>query len=94
MRGGRRVTQTTETPKVNGLIERMLSERLALEMAGIGRTTKNTLEKNGDFPKRRLLLPHRIGYLESEVLAWVRSRQVGAPPPPERALRARGIEVA
>jgi prophage regulatory protein len=38
------------------------------------------LEAKGLFPKRRRLSANRVAWLESEVQAWLDSRQLGGPP--------------
>ncbi len=42
----------------------------------LGRSTIWRLEKRGDFPHRRQLSPGAVGWLQSEVDAWLQSRQV------------------
>lgn len=40
------------------------------------------LEKAGKFPKRRVLGPRCVAWLESEVEAWITSREQGPAPAP------------
>lgn len=40
------------------------------------------LEKAGKFPKRRVLGPRCVAWVESEVDAWIESRTQGAAPAP------------
>lgn len=50
---------------------------VALSTAAIER-----LEREGDFPKRRLLSGRRVGWLLREVQEWAESRPVSNLPPP------------
>lgn len=43
-------------------------------VSGLSRTTAWRLEKEGQFPCRRQLSPNAVGWLQSEVEAWVNSR--------------------
>ena len=58
---------------------------------GLGRTTIFEQERLGLFPRRRRLAKNAVGWLESEILEWLRTREIGSPPAPTAALRARGI---
>ena len=74
----------------------MTDERIVLEperrrLTGVGRTAWWQLERNGLAPKRRQIIGARVGWLYSELLDWMRGRQVGAPAAPRRALEARGV---
>lgn len=42
---------------------------------GMGYTTIFKLERKGEFPARRKLSPGRVGWLTSEVQAWLDSRE-------------------
>lgn len=72
-------------------MERFLSERQVAEMTCLGRTRRWQMERDGLFPKRRLISSNRVAWLESELAEWMRTREPGAPPAPTRALRARGV---
>lgn len=43
-------------------------------VSGLSRTTAWRLEKDGLFPRRRQLSPNAVGWLQTEVEAWVNSR--------------------
>ncbi|WP_347710801.1 AlpA family phage regulatory protein [Geotalea sp. SG265] len=43
-------------------------------LTGLSRTTVWRLEKKGEFPQRRQLSEGAVGYLLSEVRAWMSSR--------------------
>ena len=54
--------------------ERILRAREVSDLTGLSPTTIWRLEKSGDFPARRRLAANSIGYLASEILAWIESR--------------------
>lgn len=56
--------------------DRMLREREVLERVPLGRTTIWRMEKEGRFPRRRKLGLRAIGWLESEITEFLRSREV------------------
>jgi prophage regulatory protein len=51
--------------------DRFLREGEVKFRTGLSRTTRWRLERFGDFPRRRRLSPNTIGWLESEVEAWI-----------------------
>ncbi|MEM9781027.1 MAG: AlpA family phage regulatory protein [Pseudomonadota bacterium] len=53
---------------------RLLSKRQVKEMVLYSPQHIARLEKAGKFPKRVQIGPNRVGYLESEVLDWLRDR--------------------
>lgn len=55
---------------------KVLSRDDVLELVGIGGTTLWRWERAGRFPRRRQLGPGRVGWLQSEVDAWLKSRPV------------------
>jgi len=55
---------------------------------GLGRTTIYYMEKAGRFPARRLIGPGTTGWLESEILEWMRSRPATPGQKPAVALAA------
>jgi prophage regulatory protein len=75
-------------------MERFLSERQVAELTCLGRTRRWQMERAGEFPRRRRISANRVGWLLSELEEWMRSREVGAPPAPASALRARGLNGA
>jgi len=44
------------------------------QASGLSRTTAWRLEKEGLFPSRRQLSPNAVGWLQTEVEAWINSR--------------------
>ena len=63
------------------MTDRILREPDVARMTGLGRTTRYEAERRGDFPRRRRITRNAVGWLESEILEWLRSRGVGLPPP-------------
>lgn len=55
---------------------RILRFKDLFELIGLSRTTIIRFEKNGTFPKRRQLGPNSIGWLESDVLAWISAKSL------------------
>lgn len=53
---------------------RYLSTKAVIEIVSLSRSNIWRLEGAGKFPARRQLSPGRVGWVESEVLAWMRSR--------------------
>ena len=53
------------------MTDRFLREREVRSVTGLSRTTRWRLERAGQFPRKRLLSPGAVGWLESEVLAWM-----------------------
>jgi prophage regulatory protein len=62
--------QNTETPG-----KRVLSQQAVLEKVPVSRTTLWRMERTGDFPKRMKISPNRIGWLETDVDAWLEERK-------------------
>ena len=55
--------------------ERFLRENHIREMVPASRSTIWRWEKQGRFPRRRRLGPGVVGWIESEVLEWIRTRE-------------------
>ena len=47
------------------------------QITGLGRSSIYAMEANQNFPRRLKLGPRSVGWLESEVLAWVLTRAQG-----------------
>jgi prophage regulatory protein len=43
---------------------------------GLSDVTLWRMEKRGEFPQRRQISPGRVGYLKSELSAWLESRPI------------------
>lgn len=58
------------------MTDRMMSTAEVMEATGLGRSTLWRMERDGEFPRRRQLVGHRVGWLGSEVDEWLQSRPV------------------
>ena len=56
------------------IVMRILSKRQLKELVLYSPQHIARLEKAGQFPKRVQLGPNRVGWLESEVLEWLKER--------------------
>lgn len=54
--------------------DRFIREPECLATTGLSRTTRWRLERRGLFPKRKKISQNTIGWLESEILSWLRSK--------------------
>lgn len=54
--------------------DRFIRELECEQITGLSRATRWRLERVGKFPKRRQLAPNCVGWLHSEVMAWLRER--------------------
>lgn len=55
--------------------ERLLPWAEVRELTGLSRTTVWRRQKAGDFPAPVVISPGRVGWRESEIVAWARSRR-------------------
>src|SRR5262245_25592700 len=55
--------------------DRLLTMRSVIAITSSSRSSIDRWRKAGDFPRARQLSLHRIGFLESEVRAWIASRK-------------------
>ena len=46
------------------------------KLTGLSRTTIWRLERRGEFPPRRNITPHRVGWFEHEIEEWVETRPI------------------
>ncbi len=53
---------------------KIIRRRRVVEITGLSYSTIFRLERDGKFPARRRLGPNSVGWVEAEVLAWLRSR--------------------
>jgi prophage regulatory protein len=65
-------------------------EEVQAKIGGICRTTIWKLEKNGLFPKRRMITPKAVGWDESEIDAWIQSRNKKAVSTPDIRRKPKG----
>ena len=56
------------------MTDRFIGEAECEEVSTLSRVTRWRLERAGKFPRRRQISPNRVGWLESEVQAWVEAR--------------------
>jgi prophage regulatory protein len=62
------------------MAERLLRTGEVLDRTGLGRTTIWRKERAGEFPPRRKIGNGIVGWLESEVDAWIQERPVVTTP--------------
>ena len=74
--------------EVGGKDDRLLSWDQVKRIASISRSTAWRMERDGAFPRRVRVSPGRVGWWESELTMWKRSRTGQTPPPPRKAARA------
>lgn len=55
---------------------RILSKKALRELVLYSPQHVARLEKAGQFPKRVVLGPNRVGWVESEVMAWLEERMI------------------
>ena len=60
--------------EVNMTDERFLREREVQRLTALSRTTRWRLERTGRFPRRRKLSDNAVGWLASEIEAWMAER--------------------
>ena len=61
-------------------MDKIIREREARELSGLSRTSRWRLEKVGDFPLRRRLGKQSVGWLASDIEAWLETRPRGPKP--------------
>jgi prophage regulatory protein len=54
--------------------ERFVREAECKRRTGLDRVTRWRMERRGEFPRRRRISPGIIGWLNSELAEWLRSR--------------------
>lgn len=70
-----------------GREDRLLSWDQVEHIASISRSTAWRMERDGAFPRRVRVSPGRVGWWESELTAWKRTRGGQLPPAPRKAPR-------
>jgi|TARA_B110000495_G_C22393910_1_gene252692 prophage regulatory protein len=53
---------------------KILKQKEITELTGLSPTTIWRMGQRGEFPLKLVLSPNRVGWLEGEVLDWVKSR--------------------
>ena len=56
------------------MADRIVREPECREISGLSRTTRWRLERKGKFPRRRKLSDNAVGWIFSELMAWVTAR--------------------
>ena len=54
--------------------DRIVRTQECTRMTGLSESTIWRLEQQGEFPRRRQISKHAIGWLESQVQKWIRER--------------------
>ena len=67
------------------IVMRLLSKRQLKEMVLYSPQHIARLEKAGSFPKRVHIGPNRVGWVEAEVLDWIRQRMDSREDPNRRS---------
>ena len=70
-----------------GREDRLLSWDQVEHIASISRSTAWRMERDGAFPRRVRVSPGRVGWWESELTSWKRTRGGQLPSPPLKAPR-------
>ena len=55
--------------------EEILETKEVIQITKLGRTKIWQLQKEGKFPKRRKITDRKVGWLWSEILQWMKSRE-------------------
>ena len=63
------MSQSNDVPGVAGL--RLLRITEVIDMVGASRASVYRWERAGDFPRRRKLSAHRVGWIQSEIETWI-----------------------
>ena len=58
--------------------DRFLREAEVLRITGLSRTTRWRMERRGEFPRRRILSRNAVGWLASQIEAWMAERAEAA----------------
>ena len=69
--------------------DRIIRDEERARLTGLSRTAWWEGEKAGRFPKRRRLGPSSVGWLLSELHAWMKSLEISPADEPEKARAAR-----
>ena len=67
------------------MMDRILLKQERRHLTGVSDVTWWRMEKRNEVPMRRQISPGRVGWLESEILAWMESRPVSVNSSPENS---------
>jgi predicted DNA-binding transcriptional regulator AlpA len=56
------------------MVLKILKAKEVIALIGLSRVTIWRLERLGQFPRRVLISPRRVGWFESEIMEWLLSR--------------------
>ena len=59
------------------MTDRFIGEAECHKITSLSRVTRWRMERKGTFPRRRQISLNRIGWLESEIRAWVEAQANG-----------------
>lgn len=65
-------------------MDRIIREPECRELTALSRTSRWDMERRGLFPKRRRLSANAVGWLESEIRAWIFARETTRADAPNR----------
>lgn len=57
-----------------GRVDRLVLEPERRAITGVSRTTAWRLERRGEYPCRRQITPHLVGWSANELQAWIEAR--------------------
>jgi prophage regulatory protein len=61
---------------LEAVLERMVRKQERRILTGVGPTRWREMELEGAAPRRRILGPRSVGWMLSELLAWIKSRPI------------------
>jgi prophage regulatory protein len=59
---------------IPGITDPILRKRQVLQATGLTSSTLDRLERSGDFPLKLQIAPRAVGWLASEVNAWINKK--------------------
>ncbi|MCE7031727.1 AlpA family phage regulatory protein [Lysobacter sp. GX 14042] len=69
---------TPQVAAIPGIADPILRKRQVLQATGLTSSTLDRLERGGDFPRKLQIAPRAVGWLASEVDAWIRRKAAEA----------------
>ena len=65
-----------EISELAGLADRLVREQERRRITGVSRSTAWRLERRGEFPRRRAITAHSVGWSAVELHQWVKARPI------------------